>query len=59
MSRTQDAYDLYLKDISVHPRIDSKREMELSRIIQNSSDSEEVDKAVDELIHANLRLVVY
>jgi RNA polymerase primary sigma factor len=55
----QNSYEIYLKEISIHPRIDPEREIELSYIIQNSDDTEKADQAVEELIHANLRLVVH
>lgn len=49
---------IYMNDISNYPRIDNKREKELAIIIQGSEDAEEVRKAKEELVQANLRLVV-
>ena len=54
-----DAYNRYIRDISTYPRISPEREVELSRIIQTCSNAEQVEAAVSELIHANLRLVVH
>jgi RNA polymerase sigma factor (sigma-70 family) len=59
MLTSQSSYEAYLREISVYPRIDVQREIKLSHIIQNSADSNEVDRAIEELIHANLRLVVH
>jgi RNA polymerase sigma-32 factor len=54
-----DAYNRYIRDISTYPRISPDREVELSRIIQTCGNAEQVEAAVSELIHANLRLVVH
>ncbi len=59
MSQTNNAYEIYLREISIHPRIDPEREVELSNIIQTSEVSQNKEQAIDELIHANLRLVVH
>lgn len=59
MIRPKNAYESYLRDISNYPRISPKREAELSEIIQTSNNPQAVENAVDELIHANLRLVVH
>jgi RNA polymerase primary sigma factor len=59
MLQTQNSYEIYLREISIHPRIEPEREIELSHIIQNSEDSVKTEQAVEELIHANLLLVVY
>jgi len=59
MSQQQNAYEIYLREISQYPRIDPDREVELSDIIQNSEVSQNQETAIDELIHANLRLVVH
>jgi RNA polymerase primary sigma factor len=57
--RQSDAYSRYLADISEHERITPERESELSRIIQTCKNDEQVEAAVNELIHANLRLVIH
>jgi RNA polymerase sigma-32 factor len=54
-----DAFNRYIQDISAYPRISPDREVELSRIIQTCGNAEQVEAAVSELIHANLRLVVH
>lgn len=54
-----DAYSRYLRDISQYPRITPERESELSHVIQTCSNAEQVEAAVNELIHSNLRLVVH
>ena len=59
MAQARDTYERYLEDISSYPRITPDRERELSHIIQNSDESRETEAAVNELIHANLRLVVH
>jgi RNA polymerase primary sigma factor len=59
MSQTHNAYEIYMKEISQHPRIDPAREVELSNIIQNSEVSQNREQAIDQLIHANLLLVVH
>jgi len=48
----------YMRDISQYPRIDSKREQELAKIIQSNNDEVIVKAARDEFILANLRLVI-
>lgn len=59
MSQTHNAYEIYMKDISNYPRITPAKEVELSNIIQNSEVSQNREQAVDQLIHANLLLVVH
>ena len=59
MSQTHNAYEIYMKDISQYPRIDPAKEIELSNIIQNSKVSQNREQAIDQLIHANLLLVVH
>lgn len=59
MIRPKNAYESYLRDISCYPRISAEREVTLSTIIQTSKNKPAVENAVDELIHANLRLVVH
>ena len=49
--------DAYMKDIKRFGRIDHKREAELSEVIHHGSATER-DKAMEELICSNLRLVV-
>jgi len=57
--KESDAYSRYLKDISPYERISPEREAELSRVIQTCSNAEQVEAAVSELIHSNLRLVIH
>lgn len=52
MSRTN-SLNLYCKDISKYPLIDRKAEIELGKKILNGD-----EKAVQELIHSNLRFVI-
>ena len=59
MSKTRDAYERYLEDISSYPRITPEREAELSHTIMNSKEPQKAEAAINELIHANLRLVVH
>jgi RNA polymerase primary sigma factor len=59
MSQARDTYERYLQDIASHPRISPEREVELSAIILNSDVPHEAQAAIDELIHANLLLVVH
>ena len=59
MSREQDSYEIYLREISAYQRIEPEREIELSKIIQHSEDEAEKERAVEELINSNLRLVVH
>ncbi len=61
--RTDDESGLlrrYLEEISKYPPIPAEREKELARIIQDRLTPEEKRKeAIDELVRANLRFVVY
>ena len=59
MMRDHGSYEQYLKEISVYPRIDPNREVELSFIIQHSGDEAAREQAVEELVNSNLRLVVH
>ncbi len=59
MSLAKNSYERYLKDITNHPRITQEREAELSAIIMADDNPEETETAIDELIHANLLLVVH
>jgi RNA polymerase sigma-32 factor len=59
MLQARDTYERYLRDISEHDRISPEREAVLSKIIQSNEDAITVDAAINELIHANLRLVVH
>ena len=59
MSRDRDSYEIYLNEIAAYERIEPEREIELSRIIQGSVSDEQREEAVEELINANLRLVVH
>lgn len=50
----------YLEEISKYPPIPAEREKELARVIQDRFTPEEKRKeAIDELVRANLRFVVY
>jgi RNA polymerase sigma factor (sigma-70 family) len=59
MVTTNDAYDRYLRDISRHERITPQREAELSTIIQSGHNTEQAEAAIEELVNANLRLVIH
>ncbi|MDI6775257.1 MAG: sigma-70 family RNA polymerase sigma factor [Verrucomicrobiota bacterium] len=59
MRNDQSCYDRYVREISQHHRISVEREAELSRIIHGSRHGRTVEKAVDEMIHANLLLVIH
>lgn len=59
MVRIRDTYERYLQEIASYPRISMEREVELSHTILNTRDEMEQKAAIDELIHANLRLVVH
>lgn len=59
MCKSQASYDRYVREIAQYPRITAERESELSRIIRTSRNSEAVEAAVDEMIHANLFLVIH
>lgn len=57
--KESDAYSRYLADISRYERITPEREAELSQVIQTCPNAEQVEAAVSELIHSNLRLVIH
>lgn len=57
--KESDAYSRYLADISPYERITPEREAELSCVIQTCNNAEQVEAAVSELIHSNLRLVIH
>lgn len=57
--KQSDAYSRYLADISQHERITPERETKLSRVIQTCKNAEQVEAAINELVHANLRLVIH
>jgi len=59
MCRIQASYDRYVREISGYSRITPEREGELSRIIRRSRNREMIERAVDEMIHANLFLVIH
>jgi RNA polymerase sigma factor (sigma-70 family) len=59
MTTANSAYDRYIKDISIHPRISRDREKQLWKIIASGRKPEYIEAAVDELTRANLRLVVH
>ncbi|OVE74391.1 hypothetical protein BVX94_00475 [bacterium B17] len=52
-------YQRYIRDISRFPRITSEREAELSRIIMKGRRKQKVEDAVNELVQANLLLVIH
>ena len=49
----------YSRDIIKYPLLEPKREQELYDIILNSKDKKKLDKAREELVVSNLRLVIY
>ncbi|MBQ8140405.1 MAG: RNA polymerase sigma factor RpoD [Clostridia bacterium] len=53
-----DPVRMYLKEIGRVPLLTAERERELAEIMTNSTDDEEREKAKNELVEANLRLVV-
>ncbi len=53
------SYERYLEDLSRYPLISQEREEALSATIMSSDDPSEVDAAIQELVQANLRLVVH
>jgi len=58
MSIEDPIFKTYLKDISYYSLIDANKEKELATIIKHSEDIKVIEKAKEELINANLRLVV-
>jgi RNA polymerase sigma factor (sigma-70 family) len=59
MLNARNTYERYLEEIASYPRISLEREAELSQTILNTDDEVVREAAIDELIHANLRLVVH
>ncbi len=59
MSDGDDVCERYIREISQYPRISPEREMELAKIIHRSRDPEAVEAAVEELVQANLFLVLH
>ena len=59
MTRNNSAFDRYLSDISDYGRITPAREAELSAVILNDPNEEQVEAATNELVHANLLLVIH
>jgi len=57
MVRAIDSHQKYLAEIAQYPRISPERERELSTIVRCSRDESEVEAAVQELVHSNLKLV--
>ena len=53
-----DPVRMYLKEIGQVPLLSAEREKELAEIMANSTDEKEKEKAKNELVEANLRLVV-
>ena len=53
-----DPVRMYLKEIGRVPLLSAEREKELAEIMTNSTDDDEREKAKNELVEANLRLVV-
>lgn len=60
MIRNVDSFEAYLRDISAFPRITIKREQQLSVTIQTADiDETSREAAIQELVEANLRLVIH
>ena len=60
MLQTYDsAVERYMREIGTITRIPPEREIALSNIIQSGADGDVVDTAVDELVMANLLLVIH
>lgn len=59
MARYENSFESYVSKISNYPRIDGQREAELSAVILGSKSKKKIDKAVNELVLANLRLVLH
>ncbi len=59
MPKAFDTYGRYLQEIGSYPRISLEREAKLSHTILSTANEEVREAATDELIHANLRLVVH
>lgn len=59
MGRYENSFESYVSQISNYPRIDGQREAKLSAIILGGKNKKKIDKAVDELVLANLRLVLH
>lgn len=55
----KNSFESYIAHISGYPRIDTTREAELSSIIIKSRNAEKIEEAVNELVLANLRLVLH
>ena len=56
--RPDSTYEFYMRAVRKFPRITPEREKELSRIIMNSKNQKAIDKAQEEMVTANLLLVV-
>ncbi|TFH13452.1 MAG: sigma-70 family RNA polymerase sigma factor [Lentisphaerales bacterium] len=59
ISEPDTLYDRYLKDVSRYERVTPKREAELSRQVIHGRNPRLVEKAVNELVQANLLLVIH
>ena len=60
MIRHADALETYMRDIADFPRISLEREQEISRIIHDDTRSlSSREKAIQELVESNLRLVIH
>lgn len=59
MRGENEIYEKYVSEICAYPRIDYAREAKLSQIIRKSKSTKKIDKAVTELVHANLKLVLH
>ena len=59
MTNGNGSFGMYLRDIGRFPMISLEREIELTRAIKQATNADEVEKAVVELVQANLRLVVH
>ena len=55
----QDSFESYTSQISNYPRIEPQRERELSTIILKGTNKKKIEAAVNELVLANLRLVLH
>jgi RNA polymerase sigma factor (sigma-70 family) len=52
-------YDSYMRDVRCFSRIKPEREVELSRAIINGRSAKSIERAVHELVEANLLLVIH
>ena len=59
MSKFKDSFESYAAGISSYDRIEPSREAELSAIILKGKSKKKVERAIDELVLSNLRLVLH